>query len=77
MKVQDLKQGFSQFGNKGDVWSNKTHIDKSGDWTHRTLCGIPMLSRNWAEIEEHTEINCPNCLTTYEYLQRVEAVKNK
>jgi hypothetical protein len=74
MKVTELKKGFSQFGNKGNVWSNETHISGS-DWTHRTLCGTPMLSRNWAEIEEHTEIGCKQCIVVYEYLQRLDAVE--
>lgn len=76
MKVTELKKGFSQFGNHGAVWSNETHISAS-DWTHRTLCGTPMLSRNWAEIENHQEIGCKQCLVVYEYLQRLNAVETK
>jgi hypothetical protein len=77
MKKSELTKGFSQFGNHGAVWTNQTHISKSGDWTHRTLCGTPMLSRNWAEIEEHQEIGCKDCIVVYEYLQRVQEVETK
>lgn len=63
LKVSELKDGYYQFGNKGAVWSNETHIAKSGQ--SGTLCGTPMLSSNWARIYEHTEIGCQKCLTTY------------
>lgn len=66
MKVSELKKGFYQFGNKGNVWSNTTHIDSVG--RSATLCGVPMLSRNWAEILEHPEIGCKECLTIYNEL---------
>lgn len=63
LKVSELKDGYYQFGNKGAVWSNETHIAKSGQ--SGTLCGTPMLSSNWARIENHTEIGCPKCLQIY------------
>jgi hypothetical protein len=66
MKITELTTGFYQFGNKGNVWSNQTHIAKGG--RSRTLCGVPMLSSNWADIEDHQEIGCPKCLAIYEYL---------
>ena len=72
MKVSELKKGFYQFGNKGNVWSDNTHIASAIDHTFGTLCGIPMLSSNWAQIEEHPEVKCPKCLAVYEYLQKLE-----
>jgi hypothetical protein len=63
LKVSELKDGYYQFGNKGAVWSNETHIAKSGQ--SGTLCGTPMLSSNWARIYNHTEIGCQKCLITY------------
>lgn len=64
MLVQNLKKGFYQFGNKGAIWSNKTHIASGSDAS--TLCGTPMLSSNWAKITEHQEIHCEECLKKYE-----------
>lgn len=62
MKTQELKSGFSIFGNKGAVWSNECHIYKSGTGL---LCGTPALSSNWAEIMGVEEIGCPKCLEAY------------
>ena len=64
MNVKDLKPGHSIFGNKGNVWSNECHISKS-DLTGRTMCGVPMLSNNWARIENVQTIGCPRCLDRY------------
>lgn len=64
MRVEDLQKGFYQFGNKGAVWQNKTHIALIGSSV--TLCGTPMLSNNWANITEHQEIHCEECLKQYE-----------
>ena len=63
MKVNELKKNYYMFGNKGAVWSNKVHIAKSGDYG--TLCGTPMLSNNWARIEQVEHIGCPECLAKY------------
>ena len=63
LKANELVNGFYHFGNKGAVWSNETHIAKSGD--SGTLCGTPMLSSNWARIENHPEIGCQKCLSKY------------
>jgi len=64
VNVSDLKPGHSIFGNKGNVWSDTAHISKS-DSSGRTLCGVPMLSSNWARIEGVETIGCPNCLARY------------
>lgn len=64
MKATDLKPEFFQFGNKGDVWSNNTHIAKNGHF-HTTLCGKPMLSFNYANNELHETIGCEKCLELY------------
>jgi hypothetical protein len=62
MKVKDLKDGYYMFGNKGTVWGNSAHIAGSGN---TTLCGTPMLSTNWARIEELPEANCVECNRIY------------
>jgi hypothetical protein len=64
MTVKELKSGYHIFGNKGNVWSNQCHIAKSG-FDGRTLCDVPMLSNNWARIEEVKTIGCPECLSKY------------
>lgn len=69
--VKDLKNNFYQFGNKGSVWSNETHIALAGSFSGETLCGTPMLSNNWAEITNHPEIGCPECIKTYKETQEL------
>lgn len=64
MKVKDLKKDYYLFGNKGNVWNNTSHIASVGSAT--TLCGTPMLSSNWAKIENLEHIGCPSCLKIYE-----------
>jgi hypothetical protein len=64
INVSDLKTGYYVFGNKGNVWSNTAHIAKS-DFSGRTLCGVPMLSNNWARIEQVDTIGCSECLARY------------
>lgn len=71
MNKSELKPQYSIFGNKGNVWNNACHIDKSGQ--HTTLCGLPMLSSNWARIEEVEEIGCKECIAIYE--QELKAAK--
>ena len=65
INVGDLKNGYYIFGNKGNVWSNECHIGKS-DFSGRTLCGVPMLSNNWARIEQVDTIGCSKCLELYQ-----------
>ena len=77
MNVTDLKPGFHQFGNKGAVWNNATHIVKNG-FGSTTLCGTPMLSTNWAEEEGHKTIGCEKCLEVYKTLlegEEMDAIK--
>lgn len=62
MDIKDLKQGYSIFGNKGNVWSNTAHIYKNGVGN---LCSTPALSSNWARIENIEHIGCPECLEIY------------
>lgn len=73
LNVNELVDGFYQFGNKGAVWSNETHIAKSGD--SFTLCNTPMLSSNWARINFHKEIGCQKCLSKYSDLNVIPRVK--
>jgi len=68
MKTKDLRNDFYMFGNKGSVWENKVHIAKSGVGNSTTLCDTPMLSSNWARIENVEEIGCPECLSKYNEL---------
>jgi hypothetical protein len=65
INVGDLKNGYYIFGNKGNVWNNECHIGKS-DFSGRTLCGVPMLSNNWARIEQVDTIGCSKCLELYQ-----------
>lgn len=67
MKTENLSDGFFQFGNKGAIWSNKTHIASNSATV--TLCGTPMLSSNWANITKHQEIHCQECLERYELVE--------
>ena len=62
MQVSELKQDFSIFGNKGNVWNNTSHIYQSGVGN---LCGTPALSNNWARIEDVKEIGCEGCIKKY------------
>ena len=55
MEKNNLKNGYFIFGNKGNVWSNNAHIFQS--LSSLTLCGVPMLSSNWAKIEDVQEID--------------------
>lgn len=63
LKKNQLKAGFFIFGNKGNVWSDNAHIFESG--SSSTLCGTPMLSNNWAKLEDVKEIGCEKCLKIY------------
>ena len=62
MNVSDLKPNQTIYGNKGNVWTNTTHIYQSGIGN---LCGTPALATNWARIEEVKHIGCPKCLTKF------------
>ena len=64
ISVKDLKPKHSIFGNKGNVWSNECHIAEQG-FSGRTMCGVPMLSNNWARISEVQEIGCQECINLY------------
>jgi hypothetical protein len=65
MKTNELKPNFYMFGNKGAVWTNTVHIAQAGIFAGTTLCGTPMLSTNWARIENVEHIGCPECLEEY------------
>src|SRR5437868_4763266 len=66
MKTNELQNGYAIFGNKGNVWNNNAHITDTTKTNGITLCGVPMLSTNWARIEEMEEINCVKCVQIYE-----------
>lgn len=63
IKVNELKPGYSLFGNKGNVWGNTAHIYKNGEGN---LCGTPALSTNWARINGLEEIGCLECIEKYQ-----------
>lgn len=70
--IKDLQKGYSAFGNKGAVWGNEIHIAPAG-LGGVTLCGVPMLSTNWARPELQAElgydrqhIGCKECIAEYE-----------
>lgn len=65
MTIEKLKTNYYIFGNKGNVWNNQCHIAKAGDFTGGTLCGVPMLSSNWAKIENVEHIGCDECNKIY------------
>lgn len=65
MQTSDLKTNYYIFGNKGNVWSNQCHIAHSGTFSGTTLCGVPMLSSNWARIEQVDHIGCEECKKLY------------
>jgi len=65
MKISELKQGYTIFGNKGNVWSDTAHIYESGKGN---MCGTPALSTNWAKIEGVEQIGCKICLHSYHQL---------
>ena len=65
MNTADLKENFYMFGNKGNVWSNTAHIAQTNTFSGTTLCGTPMLSNNWARIENVKHIGCEECLKIY------------
>jgi hypothetical protein len=65
MTTNDLKPNFYIFGNKGNVWNNECHIAEAGSFSGTTLCGVPMLSTNWARIENVTNIGCEKCKEIY------------
>ena len=62
IKVTELKNNYSIYGNKGNVWNDTAHIYKSGTGN---LCGTPALSSNWARIEEVSHVGCPKCIEAY------------
>lgn len=66
IKVTDLRKGFSIFGNRGNVFSNECHIQLDGE--PRTLCGTPMLSSNWARIDDVKQCGCEECIEIYNEL---------
>lgn len=72
MKKSELKNGYWIFGNKGNVWSETAHIFTSLAST--TLCGVPMLSNNWAKIEDVQEIGCKDCLKIYNQKTLLEII---
>ena len=59
---KDLKENYSLFGNKGNVWSNTAHIYKSGEGN---LCGTPALSFNHVRIAGVEHAGCPKCVELY------------
>ena len=63
MPVSSLDEKHYIFGNKGNLWSGECHIQRYGE--SHTLCGITMLSNNWAQIQGVDTIGCLKCITIY------------
>ena len=61
IKKEQLKSGYSIFGNKGNVWSNTAHIYQSGNGN---LCGTPALSSNHAGYAG-IDAGCEKCCAIY------------
>ena len=61
----NLKLKYSIFGNKGNVWADECHIAHA-DLSGRTLCDTPMLSSNWARIENVNTVGCQKCIEVYQ-----------
>jgi len=70
MNKTDLVAGYSLFGNKGDVFNKTAHICKDG-FDPNTLCGKPMLSSNWVQINGVNEIGCPECIAEYRKINKL------
>ena len=64
MKQTFLDSCHMLYGNKGVVWTNSVHICETG-FNSSTLCGVPMLSTNWAAVEEVEKPGCLKCRTIY------------
>lgn len=64
MKTSKLRPGYYIFGNKGNVWNNECHIGGSL-LSGTTLCGVPMLSTNWANLHKIDTIGCKKCKEIY------------
>ena len=60
--VNELKDNYYVYGNKGNVWSDTSHIYESG---HGVLCGVHALSTNWAKYNEVTHVGCKDCIEKY------------
>jgi len=62
MKKNELPSDCFIYGNKGNVWSNTSHIYKSGVGN---LCNTPALATNWAMISQVEEVGCQKCIETF------------
>jgi hypothetical protein len=71
LHIDDVRKGFSIFGNKGAVWGDECHLMADG-FNPTTLCGVPMLSTNWAQISKVETIGCEACI--HAYLQAIKAI---
>ena len=67
MKVTELRQDQMIYGNKGNIWTNTSHIFQSG---LGNLCGTPSLATNWARLEGVKEVGCPRCLEKFQELKK-------
>jgi hypothetical protein len=67
ISVNNLKKGYSIFGNKGAVWGKTCHIKRDG-FASTTLCGTPMLSSNYAQSEKVETIGCSECIKVYKQI---------
>lgn len=62
----ELKKEYFIFGNKGAVNSDTAHISgRSLNAPSNTLCGLPMLSFNYAKNAGVEYAGCPECVRIY------------
>ena len=59
INIKQLGEGYSIFGNKGNVWNDTAHAYKNGVGN---ICGTPALSTNHARLNEIEHVGCPECL---------------
>lgn len=64
MKQTFLDSCHMLYGNKGAVWTDQVHICETG-FSSSTLCGVPMLSTNWAAQAGIKKPGCLKCRTIY------------
>jgi len=76
MKITFLDTTHMLYGNKGAVCSNTFHICEVG-LSSSTLCGVPMLSTNWASLVENAKPGCLKCrlLYTLKSVSREDLIK--
>ena len=66
INIVDLNDGFTIYGNKGDVHKAECHIQQNGK--SETMCGRPMLAHNSDRLRGDELIACGKCILVYNEL---------